>query len=115
MKPNIFQAGKSLPLDLVHHRLNYRPLNLAWAKLEILLGVGAAAFGVLLEPGWLPFVSLWQMALSKWLLIVLGVFLALGGHRSHIYRSMNESTALLLEEMSKLPAAVQSANTDIQN
>jgi hypothetical protein len=89
----------------LYARLGYKPLGRAWAKVEILLGLGAVGLGFLLgswavtrpapEPDW----GLAGVALA---LLVLGGYLALAGHRSHLYQSNNELTACLLEEIRRL-------------
>jgi hypothetical protein len=68
-----------------------KPLNPLWAKLEILLGLTAAALGLIL---------LRDRAIHDILsasLIVLGLYLAGAGHRSHLYQSQNRQTAYLLQ------------------
>jgi hypothetical protein len=77
--------------------LGYKPLNRTWAKLEIALGLTAAGVGLLLgnwsthaEPERLPL-----LLVAALLLFVLGGYLALAGHRSHLYQSLNEQTQLL--------------------
>jgi hypothetical protein len=82
----------------LHARLGYRPLNRTWAKLEILLGLGAAGGGLLLGGSALrgPAAD-WLPAVAGWALFVLGGYLALAGHRSHLYQSANEQTAYLAD------------------
>ena len=77
----------------------YRPLSRPWAKLEILLGLTAAGVGTLLgnwvthaEAEHLPWVLAGSLAL-----FVLGGYLALAGHRSHLYQSNNRLAAHLAE------------------
>jgi len=65
-----------------------RPL---WAKLEILFGLAAATLGlVLLRDHAAP------DPLSA-AVIVLGLYLAGAGHRSHLYQSQNRQTAYLVQ------------------
>jgi hypothetical protein len=84
----------------LHRRIGYKPLNRLWAKLEIVLGLGAAAFGVLLLDLFAhaandqPLVAAAGVAL-----LVLGGYLAMAGHRSHLYQSNNELTSYLLSEL----------------
>src|SRR5277367_19473 len=86
---NLDQARADL-----HATLGYRRLNPAWAKLEILLGLSAAGTGLFLGPG--AFAQFdWPTAGGALALFVLGSYLALAGHRSHLYRSMNDRTAYL--------------------
>jgi hypothetical protein len=83
----------------------YRPLSRTWAKVEILLGLFAAGAGLLFgdwavsqlaqEPSW-HWVALGLA------LFVLGGYLALAGHRSHLYQSNNELTACLIDEIRRL-------------
>ena len=84
----------------LHRRIGYKPLHRLWAKLEIVLGLGAAGFGLLLlnlfarAANDQPLVAAAGVAL-----LVLGGYLALAGHRSHLYQSNNELTAYLLSEL----------------
>jgi hypothetical protein len=86
----------------LHARLGYKPLSRAWAKVEILLGLAAFGIGILLGQWTLsrPTAEIvWEMAAGALLLMVLGGYLTLAGHRSHLYQSANEATALLLGEL----------------
>jgi hypothetical protein len=83
-------------------RLGYNPLSRTWAKVEILLGLTAFGIGVLLGQWTLsrPAAEIaWGLAAAALALIVLGGYLTLAGHRSHLYQSSNERTALLIEEI----------------
>src|SRR5262249_30053314 len=83
-------------------RLGYKRLNPVWAKLEILLGLGGAGAGLLLGQWALsrPAHEIeWLLAAGGWALFVLGGYLALAGHRSHLYQSLNQQTAFLAEEI----------------
>ena len=88
-------------LDRLHRELGFKRLNPVWAKLEILLGLFAVAVG--LGGGMQPAVrtggdfSVWA-CLPPVLLITLGGYLALAGHRSHLYQSNNRLAAHLLSE-----------------
>lgn len=64
-------------------------LSPAWAKAEIAGGLAAATLGIKLVPldG--------MIALAGAALVVLGVYLAMAGHRSHLYQAMNRQNALL--------------------
>jgi hypothetical protein len=78
----------------LHAALGYQQLNRWWAKLEILLGLSAAGCGLLL--GASPLAAGNEFAFPGALvLFVLGGYLALAGHRSHLYQSSNERTAYL--------------------
>jgi hypothetical protein len=78
----------------LHADLGYRRLSPAWAKLEIVLGLAAAGAGLFLGPITLREAD-WAGATGALALFVLGGYLALAGHRSHLYRSMNDRTAYL--------------------
>jgi hypothetical protein len=80
----------------LRNALGHRPLSRAWAKAEILVGLLAAGLGLLLDdralgreaggPGLLA---------ARLLLFTLGGYLALAGHRSHLYQSGNDLAAYL--------------------
>jgi hypothetical protein len=83
--------------------LGYRPLSRIWAKMEIFLGLGTLLAGLLLsiastvkEPLEVP------ALLCGSALFVLGGYLTLAGHRSHLYQSSNERLVLLIEEIRTL-------------
>lgn len=82
----------------LHAALGYKPLNRTWAKLEIVMGLFAAGLGLLLIAGLRSYIG--QNAEVTWsiaglLLLVLGSYLAMAGHRSHLYQSNNELAAYL--------------------
>jgi hypothetical protein len=80
----------------LHEHLAYRPLHRSWAKLEILFGLSAVAVGIFLGPSiWAGGEIVWPMAAAALALFVLGGYLAMAGHRSHLYQSSNEQTAYL--------------------
>lgn len=91
-------------LDRLHLDLGLKRLNPAWAKLEILLGLLAASSGLLLgidgvlrlarDTNWLPLVT--SVVLQS-----LGIYLAMAGHRSHIYQSNNKLAAWLANRLSE--------------
>jgi hypothetical protein len=90
------------PPDLsdLYRRLGYKPLNRAWAKVEILLGLTAAGVGLVLVHWPMsrsPVMGEVVLVLGGLALFVLGGYLALAGHRSHLYQSANERTAYLAE------------------
>src|SRR5262249_21395919 len=74
-------AAVSIQTDMaaLHANLGHKPQTCIFAKLEILVGLCAVSAGL-----WLS-----ARALSP-MLFVLGGYLALAGHRSHIYQSNNE-------------------------
>jgi hypothetical protein len=94
-------ASKDQQLDELHAALGYRRLNRTWAKAEILLGLAAGGLGLGLgdwavaRPGGVE----WSVAAGGLALFVLGGYLALAGHRSHLYQSNNELAAYLAEEV----------------
>ena len=89
-------------LEREHDRLlreaGLRPLSPAWAKLEIFIGLAAVSTGHLLSiytivhagPPWF-----WLFLAASVLLQTLGGYLALAGHRSHLYQSQNKLVAHL--------------------
>jgi hypothetical protein len=82
----------------LHAALGHRRLSRAWAKIEILLGLSAAGSGIFLG-GWSlgrPEIP-WPFVAGGLALFVLGGYLAMAGHRSHIYQSNNELAAYLAE------------------
>jgi hypothetical protein len=81
----------------------------AWAKIEIFLGLTAAGLGLFLAH-WLlgrPRVDPdWPLLAAALALFVLGGYLALAGHRSHLYRSNLQSAAFLAETIRRLQEKV---------
>lgn len=69
----------------------FKRLNPTWAKLEIVLGLGAAVLGLVL----LRDKAVHDVVSGA--LIVLGLYLAGAGHRSHLYQSQNRQTAYLAQ------------------
>jgi hypothetical protein len=98
---------ESPELRELYTRLGLRRLSRTWAKLEILLGLAAAGAGLLCGISALTQVSVqWAFLGAGWSLFVLGSYLALAGHRSHLYQSSNELTAYLtavIRERDKVP------------
>ena len=69
-----------------------------WARLEILLGLTATGVGLFLGIGYRTGSSLVENPaglLASLLLFVLGGYLAMAGHRSHLYQSNNRLVAYL--------------------
>ena len=94
-------AGKDAPsLARLHSELRLVPPRLAWAKLELFGGLGAvvaglfAGFRALLSPALDPL----RIVIAG-LLAAAGAYLALAGHRSHLYRSNNPLAAHLLARL----------------
>lgn len=77
-------------LDGFYRQTGFKRLSPVWAKLEIVLGLLAVACGLRLisHPDEL-------MAAAGVTLFVLGGYLALAGHRSHLYQSNNLLAAYL--------------------
>ena len=79
-------------------RLGYQRLTPLWAKLEIFIGLGAVGFAAALALS----DALGQMfggvgaGVMAWVLFVCGGYLAMAGHRSHLYQSQNAMLALLV-------------------
>jgi hypothetical protein len=91
---------KERGLAELHTVLGYKRLNRTWAKLEILLGLTATGGGLLLGGYWLTRtgpMTTWLFPVAGLALFVLGSYLAMAGHRSHLYQSGNERTAYLAE------------------
>jgi hypothetical protein len=94
-------ADRSRRLADLQAALGYKPLSRTWAKAELFLGLLAAGAGLLLGT-WAVSRQVnveWLFAAIGLALFVLGGYLALAGHRSHLYQSNNELTALLLEQV----------------
>jgi hypothetical protein len=90
-------------LARLHAALGYKPLSRAWAKAEIVLGLSAAGLGLLLGDWAVSRVREVEglVAAAGLALFILGGYLALAGHRSHLYQSNNELTAFLLEHLQR--------------
>jgi hypothetical protein len=86
-------------LEALRTALGHRRLSRVWAKCEILLGLLATAVGLVVAVASISSQSPidWPTLAAGVLLIVLGGYLTLAGHRSHLYQSNNELTAYLAE------------------
>lgn len=73
-----------------------------WARTEIVLGLAAVACGVLVAARPTPGDWPWESA-SAVALMTLGGYLALAGHRSHLYHSHNRLAAYLAVRMRPRP------------
>jgi hypothetical protein len=94
-------------LDRLHSELGLKRLNPTWAKAEILGGLLAAAIGVLLMAPWAARQPADILdATAGIALFVFGGYLAMAGHRSHLYQSNNLLAAHLAEEIRKLSPKV---------
>ena len=84
--------------------LGYKPLNRTWAKVEILFGLVTVFVGLILG-NWSVSQPLstwnWTAVTASLILFVFGGYLALAGHRSHLYQSQNELIAYLTEKISR--------------
>lgn len=86
-------------LTRLHDALGLKRLNRLWAKLEILLGLSAAGFGIFLGLGAVPGLAgtSWPQFGAALVLFVLGGYLAMAGSRSYLYQSNNALAAYLAE------------------
>lgn len=87
-------------LDRLHADLGLKRLNPLWAKLEIVLGLAAAGAGVLLMTSTADAATV----AGGLALFVLGGYLTMAGHRSHLYQSNNVLAAYLADEIRKQKA-----------
>lgn len=69
--------------------LGLKRLSPAWAKIEIVVGLSCATCGLRFLTG--DGVAAWLGGL----LCILGSYLAMAGHRSHLYQAMNRQNARL--------------------
>jgi uncharacterized membrane protein len=93
------------PLAELHNALGMKKLNPVWANIEIFLGLAAAAAGLMVAMRVLSSASVeidWVCIIVSMALMVFGVYLAMAGHRSHLYQSNNKLTAYLAERISKI-------------
>jgi hypothetical protein len=79
-------------LARVHAALGRPPAKLVWAKAELLLGLSAAGIAITLVP---------TSSLLAAPLFALGTYLALAGHRSHLYDAMSRQTAATWRELER--------------
>ena len=85
-------------LDRLHSDLGIKRLNPAWAKIEIVLGLFGAGAGLVPLTA-----SADGLGIGGGLvLFILGSYLAMAGHRSHLYQSNNLLAAYLANEIRKL-------------
>lgn len=84
----------------VHRRLGYQRLNRTRAKAELFLGLMAGGIGLFLGQYAVTWPSLaWDLVAAGLSLFVLGGYLTLAGHRSHLYQSSLEGLVLAIEEI----------------
>lgn len=88
-------------LGKLHKDLGWKRLDPTWAKAEIFLGLGAASAALpatlyaLTSQPWI----VWRFVFLAMALFVFGLYLAMAGHRSHLYQSANVLAAYLLGEL----------------
>lgn len=75
-------------LDDVHRDLGLPRARLGWAKVEIFFGAAAASGGLV----WGSQGGVAWLAVP---LATLGAYLALAGHRAHLYDAMSRQTAII--------------------
>ena len=76
--------------------------SIIWPKVEILLGLSAAFVGLTLAIHASTRLVVNQPIVAVgFVLFVLGFYLALAGHRSHLYIFQVRTTALILQELRK--------------
>jgi hypothetical protein len=88
----------------LHEELGWKPLHAGWAKLEILFGLVAVSAGHLCGIYGIVHVaapSLWYLIVASLLLQSLGGYLALAGHRSHVYQSQNKLAGWLAAQIAE--------------
>jgi hypothetical protein len=94
-------------LDRLHADLGWKRLRAGWAKAEIMLGLFVAAIGIssMIYPSILPVDEPLKWApvgaVFGVLLFTLGGYLAMAGHRSHLYQSNNALAAWLAGVLSQ--------------
>lgn len=83
-------------LDRLHAATGFKRLNPTWAKAEIVLELIATGCGLLLEFRAAQSADLnLPLAAAGLALFVLGGYLTLAGHRSHLYQSHTRLAAYL--------------------
>ncbi len=100
MRPEIV-----VELERLHVGLQLRRLKPVWAKCEIVLGLAAVGVGLFIGMG-LAVRANPPSDVVEWLaplaLFTFGGYLALAGHRSHLYQSSNSLVAYLAGQL-RLP------------
>lgn len=79
-------------LARLHAALRVPPTKLRWAKVELFLGLSAAGIAIALAP---------TSPLLAAPLFASGAYLALAGHRSHLYDAMSRQTAATWRELDR--------------
>lgn len=93
--------------DEFYAETGFKRLRPSWAKIEIALGLSVAVLGlrVLIAP---PAFVVDQGVVALLLagsLAVLGLYLAMAGHRSHLYQSQNRVAMWIVERCVREPAS----------
>jgi hypothetical protein len=96
-------------LRRLHVDLKWKPLLRSWAKLEILLGLAGFLGGLLVAeaPGMISPTNSAAVVLGGALLSTLGGYLALAGHRSHLYQSNVKLAAYVIHRIVNQPDSEQ--------
>lgn len=96
-------------IDKVHVVCRFKRLNPVWAKAEIVLGLIAVGCGLLLEFRAARSDDLNITLVAAGLgLFVFGGYLALAGHRSHLYQSNTRLAAYLAGQTRHSPPTSRS-------
>jgi len=88
----------------LYQELGFHPRSLVWPKMEILLGLLAVSVGHLLSIYTIVHAGpryFWLLVAASVVLQSLGGYLALAGHRSHLYQAQNKLTAWLAAQIAK--------------
>ena len=91
-------------LNELHSALGMKRLSPVWAKIEIFVGLATAAVGLMVAIRVLAseLVEIdWYYIIVSMALLVLGAYLAMASHRSHLYQSNNKLAAYLAQQISK--------------
>ena len=102
-------SDRQASLDRLYTALGYKPLRKSWAKCEILLGLFAVGVGISVVVA-----DMWRTLFCSPLgqtavgisLFTLGGYLAMAGHRSHLYQSNNQLVGYLAELIERRPDSV---------
>lgn len=96
-------------LDRLHAATRFKRLNPVWAKAEIVLGLIGVGCGLLLEFRAAQSQDLnLPLAAAGLALVVLGGYLTLAGHRSHLYQSNTRLAAYLAGQTRTSPPTSRS-------
>jgi hypothetical protein len=85
-------------LESLHRDLGWKQLNPWWAKLEILAGLAVAGVGIAILSQPLAIAEL-PIKVAGLAVFVLGAYLAMAGHRSHLYQSNNLLASWLVQAL----------------